>query len=229
MGPAADVFVWTKMGDDAGEVIRGILARKEAERSAGTFWWGIGSSLERARLRQALTECGSDTLPVLFSSQLSRPRRGRSGGMRLWTRWFDETGTEQDIPGHALVIGPGDLPRYYALVCRSDDSIACLHDQPFDDQLFHNYPHGARPGASQNTALLTGCLRVDQRAGRYRRGFRATLVWPWLVTLAGSRVLSPDEQKLIADWNGDDYLGLVCRIRGAGSAEPVAAADRPRD
>src|SRR4051794_12763532 len=207
MCTAADVFIWTKLGDDAGEAIRGILARKEAERRAGTFWWGIGSSLERGRLRQALTGCGGGTLPVLFSEQLSRPRRGASGGMRLWTRWVDETGTDHEIPDHALVIGPADLARYYALVCRSDDSIACLRDQPFDDQLFHNYPNGARPGASQNTALLTGCLQVDHCAGRYRRGFRAILVRPWLVTLAGSRLLSRDEQNLIADWNGEDYAG----------------------
>ncbi len=132
--------------------------------------------------------------------------------MTLWTRWLDDSGTH-DIPDHAMVISKGRSARYYSLVCRSDQSILSLRKQPFDDQLFRNFPDGARPGNSQNTALLTGNIEAEHGNGRYRRGFRATLVQPWLVTLVGPRLLTADEQNLIANWNGDDYAGLVSRIR----------------
>jgi hypothetical protein len=218
-----DVFVWTKIGHDAGEVLGGILARKDAERRAGTFWWGIGSSLDREKLKRALTACGG-ILPVLFSEQLSRPKKEKSSGSRrmtLWTHWVDETGS-YEIPDHALVIGNGPSEReiskghsqhYYALVCESDNSIATLRDHPFDDQKFRNYPDGARPGNSQNTALLTGNMKADHTHGRYKKGFSATLVRPWLVTLAGPRLLTSEEQNQITRWNGEDHSGLVRRIR----------------
>ncbi len=166
-----EIFVWTKIGDDAGELINGILTRKDAERRAGTFWWGIGSSLNREKLKSALTSCG-ETLPVLFSGQLTPPQQGGSGGMTLWTRWMDDTGS-YEIPRHALVISKGRSIRYYALVCQSENSIAALRYQPFDDQKFRNYPDGARPGNSQNTALLTGSMHTDNTNGRYRKGFSA--------------------------------------------------------
>jgi hypothetical protein len=139
-------FVWTKIGDDAGETIGGILARKDAERRAGPFWWGIGSSLDRSKLQQALVSSGG-TLPVLFSAQLASPKRGGFGGTTLWRRWVDETGAHE-IPEHALVISKGRSSRYYALVCRSESSITRLHEQRFDEQQFRNYPDGKSPGNS---------------------------------------------------------------------------------
>jgi len=211
-----DVFVWTKIGDDAGEVLDGILARKDAERRAGTFWWGIGSSLDRKKLKRALNEYGG-TLPVLFSEQLSRPKKEKSSGSRgmtLWTHWKDETGSLYEIPDHALVISNGPPKdskgpqRYYALVCESDNSIATLRDHPFDDKNFRNYPNGQPLGDSQNTALLTRSMQAN-----HRKGFSATLVKPWLVTLEGSRLLTKEEQDQITHWNRDDYSGLVHRIR----------------
>lgn len=38
------------MQAEAGEILAGIVARKEAERAAGNgeFWWGIGNSLGKA-------------------------------------------------------------------------------------------------------------------------------------------------------------------------------------
>jgi hypothetical protein len=210
MTKTPDVFVWTKIGDDAREFIDGILMRKEAERRAGSFWWGIGSSLDRDKLQKALS-LSKGTLPVLFSKQLSSPKRSAFGGMILWTRWMDGSGAHV-IPGHAMVISKGRSARYYSLVCSSDE-ILSLSSQPFDEHLFWNFPDGARPGHSQNTALLTGNLQAEHGNGRYRIGFRATLVQPWLVTLAGPRLLTADEENLIANWNGDDYAALVRRIR----------------
>lgn len=156
--------------------------------------------------------CGG-TLPVLFSAQLSPPKHGGSEGMTLWTRWMDNTGS-YEIPDHALVISKGRSKRYYALVCASENSIASLRYQPCDDQKFRNYPDGACPGNSQNTALLTGSRQADHTSGRYQKGFSATLISPWLVTLAGPRLLTTEEQNQVARWNGEDYSGLVRCIRG---------------
>jgi hypothetical protein len=211
MAKSPDVFVWTKIGDDAGEHIGGILHRKEAERVAGSFWWGIGTTLDRPKLQQVLATSGGELLVVL-SKQLSPPKRSDSGEMALWTRWIDRWGKQHDIPDHAMVIGKRGAKCYYALVCRSDEPLY-LRDQPFNDKELWNYPDGEHPGNSQNTALLTGDLQAARRCGRYKKGFLATLVEPWLVTLAGRRELTADERNLIANWDGKDYAALVRRIR----------------
>jgi hypothetical protein len=215
----ADVLVWTKIGDDAGEDIEGILARKEAERKQGTFWWGIGSSLNREKLEHALCASGG-TLAVQFSQQLSRPKKRCSfGGMRLWTHYRsekDDKKIEMPIPSHALVVSKGKSERYYALVCRSDKAIACC-DQRFNEQLFQNYPNGKIPGNIQNTALLKRKSQGDHGAGRYKSGFAATLVSPFFVTLTSSRQLTPDEERGVAKFRaGGDYNDLVQRIRLQG-------------
>jgi hypothetical protein len=64
----------------------------------------------------------------------------------MWSRWKDDSG-EYPIPPHAMVISKGRSKRYYSLVCRSDESLA-LRELPFDEQLFKNFPDGARPGNS---------------------------------------------------------------------------------
>jgi hypothetical protein len=215
----ADVLVWTKIGDDAGEGIEGILAREEAERQKGNFWWGIGSSLHREKLKNALRVSGG-TLSVHFSQQLSRPKKRCSfGGMRLWTHYRSEKDgekVEMPIPGHALVVSKSKSEQYYALVCRSDKAIACC-DQRFNEQLFQNYPDGKIPGNIQNTALLKRKSQGDHSAGRYKSGFAATLVNPFFVTLTGSRLLTPDEALRVAEFRaGGDYNDLVQRIRFQG-------------
>jgi hypothetical protein len=223
---AKDVFIWTKFGDDAGEVTAGILQRKEAERLAGSFWWGVGSSLNRDKRRQALSD-SAGRLQVVFSKQLSRPKPCESGqmaAMALWTRWLDDSGKSHEIPSHAMVISKAGARCYYALVCGSGKPLyrrdsygrLCLRELLFDDHIFYNYRSDKKPCASQNTALLTGNLQADQGSGRYREGFRATLVYPWFVRLDRHRhrLLTPDEQDLIADWDGKHYAALVRRIRG---------------
>jgi hypothetical protein len=215
----ADFLVWTKIGDDAGEIIKGILARKKAERQKGNFWWGIGSSLDREKLKSAMIESGG-TLYVHFSQQLTRPKERCSfGGMKLWTHyWFEQDGKKKEIPipSHALVISKCKSERYYALVCHSDREIACS-DQRFNEQLFQNYPDGKTPGNSQNTALLKRRAQGDHSAGRYNSGFAATLARPFFVTLVGSRVLTPDEERRVSGFmTGEDYNELIQRIRFRG-------------
>jgi len=233
MEKAPDVFIWTKIGDDGGEVLldnrelrAGILQRKEAERVAKNFWWGVGSSLKRDKWQEALRRSEGQLL-VVFSKQLSPPKKCKCGEKRemfVWTHWLDESGTPRDIPYHAMVLS-GEKDPYYALVCHSDEPLYLrdslsgrpyLHDQPFNEGRFRNFRSEKGPCNSHNTVLLTGDLKAGCEDGRYRRGFRATLVDPFFVELDPKtrRKLEPPEKNKIVTWDGEDYASLVRRIRG---------------
>src|SRR6185437_7651837 len=65
--PAMVSFVWTEIGFDAGETPEHLVARKEAERSAGSgeFWWGLDASL--GITVEVKAEQNGGSLPALFS------------------------------------------------------------------------------------------------------------------------------------------------------------------
>jgi hypothetical protein len=185
-----DVFVWTKMGAESGEGLEDIVRRKEAERMAGRgqFWWGIGNSLGSAARTAARLQGGS--LPVLFSTMLSKPRVIDSAPemVWMWTKWEDETGRTHDIPSHAKIISRGAVAkdRHYALVCHSEVPLALARGRVHFDPTQCRTPSGKVPGASQVTALLRG--RPDgHRTGPYEISFRALLVEPWAVKLVRPR------------------------------------------
>jgi hypothetical protein len=215
---AADVLVWTKYGPDGVEVERGILARKEAERQKDSFWWGIGSSIAREKLRRALND-SDGTLHVLFSRQLmNKPKR--CGTMKLWTKYWDWDGELREIPDHALVVSkdkPEDskkIHQYWALVCKSQDKIATYNNFDFYEKSFQNYS-GKAPYDGQNTLLLQRKLQGDHGKLRYKLGFGATLVSPYLVELDGARPLESWERDKVVDFEeGDDYKNdLIQPIR----------------
>ncbi|MBM4072781.1 MAG: hypothetical protein FJ271_28215 [Planctomycetes bacterium] len=207
-------LVWSKMGDEAGERINGILARKEAERLVNSFWWGVGhvNCMAKKNLDSALQQ-NEGILPVLFSKQLSCPKKYDSDtvGMFVWTHYEGKHGITP-IPSHALVISKGVAKRYYSLVCHAEESISSMREIPFDDRLCRNFPDGPQPGGSQVTTLVAR-LPGDHGRGRYRQGFWATLIDPWLVKLTGCRRLTKDEEHAVANWDGHDYPELVRRIR----------------
>jgi hypothetical protein len=48
----AELFVWSLIGQDAGQPLDKIIIRKEAERrTGGEFWWGGGTPSETALSR----------------------------------------------------------------------------------------------------------------------------------------------------------------------------------
>ena len=61
-------FVWSLVGEDAGETLTHIVTRKEAERRSGRgeFWWGLGTPLGDSVESAAIVNKG--TLPALFSA-----------------------------------------------------------------------------------------------------------------------------------------------------------------
>jgi hypothetical protein len=111
-------FCWTRYGTAAGETIEQIVARKERERQAnkGIFLWGIGNSIKPSMAR--LLDIESQPEVVFSPTQLSRwvVSPGRV------VRWTVARGFSDGCPYElqaSVVTSDGQLPTYYALVCRS--------------------------------------------------------------------------------------------------------------
>ena len=214
-------FVWTKMGAEGGQTLRKIVAIKEAERQAGAgvFWWGIGNSLGGA-VRSAAMRSGG-TLPIVFSTMLSRPRRTDShpDHVFLWEEWEDAEKVVRPIPSHVLEWSRGQEGKkfHYALVCKSDEPLIIHDTTPFDSSKCLT-EKGKKTGSSQVTALLEGNLDGDHSRGEYQDGFRATLVEPWFVKLTSPRYLSVDERDFQNSWNqGGDWNGFVRKLRNSAA------------
>jgi hypothetical protein len=184
------IFVWTKMGVEAGEGLAQIVHRKEAERikGHGQFWWGIGNSLGAAVRGAARAQGG--TLPVLFSVMLGKPKADDRAPEMVWrwTGWEDEAGRTHPIPPHARVISRGGAAkdRHYALVCHSDRPLSLVAGGARFDPTRCRTLSGKVPGASQVTALLQGDPEAHSN-GPYEVSFRGLLVEPWAVKLTRPR------------------------------------------
>jgi hypothetical protein len=184
------IFVWTKVGTEAGEPLASILARKEHERvTGGVFWWGIGTSLGPA-LRDQAQKAGG-TLPVLFCEMLGPAQRHdvSPASTVRWARWRDWSGMEADTPSHICVTSRGedrnDRPKdkHYALLCSSTQPITFNKSRQSFEPRNCRTLSGRVPGDSQNTAPLDGNPANSHLGGRYRVAFTATLIMPWQVTL----------------------------------------------
>ncbi len=207
-------FVLSRMGAEAGELHGGILARKEAERLAGTgeFWWGIGTSLGIAGFEAAR----AGNLRVLFTRMLSKPKMVDTAPDRvfMWTHW-ETPWARGEIPPHVVVTSRGTeaKSRHYALACRSESPLGLLGGGPFDHTQCRT-ASGKIMGGSQVTALLTGDPR-RHTAGPYTIDFEATLSAPYCPKLTRYRELAPDERTLLTSWQpGDDWQSLVSTLRG---------------
>jgi hypothetical protein len=97
-------FVWTKMQGQAGQTIEVTVARKEAERIAGSgrFWWGIGNNL--LSLADEARRAEGD-LTVLFSRMRSPAAKHDTNpeNVLLWTKWKDDKGLHE-IPTHIVCL-----------------------------------------------------------------------------------------------------------------------------
>jgi hypothetical protein len=216
MTPGNQLLVWSKIQGEGGEPLTAILARKEAERLAGNgaFWWGVGSNVVGT-----ITSAGQQfgTLPILFSQMLGRPhvKDTNPGEVYLWTHyWSDQLRRSEPLPNHVLVTSRGGSKKtsHYALVCQRDNPIA-LGCEPFEPNDCRNHPSGGQPGASQVTSLLIVPQADASNGGRYREGFRARLVQPWMVILNRYRSLTPPEREKIANWRTIGWHVLVDELR----------------
>jgi hypothetical protein len=209
-------FVWSLMGQDAGQTLDEIIIRKEAERrTGGTYWWGGGTPLGPRVESEAILNGG--TLRALFSA-LGNQKRAANQSTYLWDGWRSirkgphGTHSHGRIPKHVLVLGGNPDRPYYALVCRCDTELVLGDQGPFDPAQCLTIANGVPPGASQRAALLRG--QVNHTHGRYRIAFSAYLVAPWFVRLTQARVLTAAELARVRQYKrGDDWLGLVKSLR----------------
>jgi hypothetical protein len=215
-------FVWSLVGEDAGETLDHIVRRKEAERRTGRgeFWWGLGTPLGDSVESAAIVNKG--TLPARFSAL--KPKKGNEDAnakIQVWNGWHSirKGGQHGTIPDHVLVTSgyaptePGKPEKaHYALVCRSDARLALGNHGSFNSAQCRTVKNNRAPGPSQRAALLTG--QHTHSRGPYTIAFEANLVGPWYVRLTYGHVLTPAEIGRIRQYKeGDDWLTLVKSLR----------------
>ena len=200
-------FVWSMMGEDAGEQLAHIIARKESERQSGSgqFWWGLGTPLGEDVEKQAIANGG--TLPVLFSKPRKTQPINSNLQVRVWNKWRSISGQNRgSIPTHVLITSSYNptTPKkpHYALVCHSDTPLSLGKCGFVDRTQCLTVRNRITPGPSQRTALLT---RQTAHKQGYEVAFEASLTSPWYVRLVEHRVLSDREI--------EDHLRLRARRR----------------
>jgi hypothetical protein len=210
-------FIWSMMGEDAGEKLIHIITRKEAERrtGAGQFWWGLGTPLGDDIEKQAILN--GRTLPVLFSEPKKPASIDSALQVRVWNGWCSISGKSRgDIPKHVFVTSSYNpnkpkQPAHYALVCHSDAQLSLGKCGFLDPTQCLTFRNKIKPGSSQRTALLT---RQSTHALGYGVAFEASLVTPWYVKLVRHRVLSSSEVDSIRNYKDDnDWSALVKSLR----------------
>jgi hypothetical protein len=207
-----ETFVWSLMGQDAGQPLKEIIIRKEAERrTGGTFWWGLGTALGDRVESEAISNGG--LLPALFFSALGKQKQALDQNTYVWNGWRSiRTGHHGSIPKHALVLGGNPDARYYALVCHCDTELVLGNHGPFNPAQCRTLAKGVAPGVSQRAALLKG--QVKHPHGRYRTGFNARVVEPWFVQLTDPRALTAAALARVRQYKrGDDWQSLVKSLR----------------
>jgi hypothetical protein len=152
-------FCWTRFGPEAGEPIEQILARKEAERTAGRgiFYWGIGNAVGPA-MTALLADVGEPE--VLFSPIASPPRRVDVAPCSTvqWLAGEDMAGECVDLPDSARVTSGWEPTRpnaaRYALVCSCSEPIELADRGQLRFGRLRNISSGSPVGASQVTTRL---------------------------------------------------------------------------
>lgn len=185
-GSLPKAFCWTRFGPEAGEAIEAILARKEAERTAGggIFYWGIGNAIGPG-LAALLTETREPE--VLFSPIKGTPRKIDMAPPSI-ARWLSGEGLfgeEIDLPMSVCVTSRWDPARpnapRYALVCASSEPLRLSDQGELRFDTLRNLSSGAPVGPSQVTAVVRReGLGVGQK---YPVALRAKLVWPFALRL----------------------------------------------
>ncbi len=184
-----NVFCWTKMGDEAGQTLSTIIARKEKERKMGegVFFWGIGTHLGQ-RMWKFIDSVSEPV--VLFSPMKAKPKRIDRNPERtfIWTAYLDRSGVRHKIPNHVLVTSRS-LPngvakeKHYALVCRKEESLRDGVWPSIDSAKLKNYEAKSRLGFSQVTAVVEHLDSEASVGNNYDILFGAELVYPYYVIL----------------------------------------------
>lgn len=219
-----EVFCWTKFGTEAGESVGSILSRKETERQStgGVFLWGIGSSIAPS-LRELLWITRSPL--VIFSAMVARPKPidVSPDSVVRWRGAVGLDGRSFEVPPECVVTSRAPvrptLSRHFALVCRSDESLAAAQpNDSFDRSDVVNLRTGLPVGASQVTSVVRRISKCTK--GAYEIGFTATLVDPYFVRLVDPVALSPSRPHDAGGLLHADSRQQVCPGQDAARASP---------
>lgn len=177
------------MGDEAGQKLRTILARKEAERALGKgiFFWGIGASLGR-KIWDFVDFVEKPM--VLFSPMLAKPKFIDTNPDRIfcWTAYLDRWGNKHPMPYSSLVTSrataSGKVKQtHYALVCRKTTPLTEDFLPPLHRSNLRNFHSGSNLGFSQVTALVESENPADSSDYSHEVLFSAELADPHYATL----------------------------------------------
>jgi hypothetical protein len=183
------LFCWTKMGDEAGQGLGGIIARKDTERVMGNgiFFWGIGTPLGQ-RLWAFIKAIENPI--VLFSPMKAKPKLidVRPDRIFAWTAYVDRHGVKHSMPRHALVTSRGTTggkvkSSHYALVCHKRTSFSSETWPSVNWSSLRNYDSGSKLGFSQVTTIVESKNNITIKEANYEILFGADLVEPFYVTL----------------------------------------------
>lgn len=220
-------FCWTKMGDEAGQGLSGIISRKDTERQLGDgiFFWGIGTPLGE-RIWSFIKS--TDNPQVFFSPMKAKPKTIDINPDKVfaWTAYVDRHGRKHVMPDHALVTSRGTAREktkdyHYALVCHKHTQLEAELWPAVCSETLRNYKTGKRLGYSQVTSIVESTGESDSCTLDYSISFGADLVAPFYVKL-----VDPVEipRKL---WSEANDLWAENRFCMAGWKEWLSAK-RPR-
>jgi hypothetical protein len=208
------VFCWSKFGVESGETPERIIERKEWERreNGGVFLWGIGNSIRPSIERLSRL---ADQVEVLFTPMLSKPSAQDVSptGVVYWKEAIGIDGSSYRIPDGSVVTSKrggrqGRVAKHFALVCQSDHDLRQSRESTwFSADGLRNLLTGSMVGSSQVTSVVRYVADRPDNEGPYRVAFRATLVYPFLLTL-----LSPSPSPATGGCDGSVEQVATCYI-----------------
>jgi hypothetical protein len=215
-----DVFCWTMMGNYSGQTVPMIRQRKEHEFLYGegdqehVVWWGIGNNLKSIdQWRKCVAPEEPQVLFTLPKNDKEPPPT--KGPICVWQR---VVGASEPIPPHVLMLSE-PKERYYALICRFDNSLLSDTCRPLNRSEWRTFPKGKVLYNRQTNVLVK---RSDDGRPHKEIAYKICMKAAFIdiVQLADPRrePLSRDEWAMIMEASErtlprEEWRKLVCSIR----------------
>lgn len=225
------------MGEESGEGLDRILARKELERriNGGLFVWGIGNGVGPG-VRRLVAD--APVPEVLFSPIRSRATAidRAPSSVLLWLDYIDRSGREVALPRGSLVTSRADTPNgirkrvHYGLFCSSDEPLQAANRGTIHFHELRNLTSKRRVGFSQVTAVVARDESTSQNDLTYQVMLSARLREPFCVQLTNAVVLDAEDVQAIeqASLSRDPYFWseVVDSVKERFRADPCSSLHR---